>query len=156
MILRRWIGLLVVLSFASGCSVQRAVVARGAQEKMVGLSKEQVLVCMGPPATKAAEGATEVWSYNSGNDHVTAVGTGYSQTNSSATGSRYGNTVSATGNATTSTLATATASRRFCTVNVVINDGQVSRVNYSGPTGGLLTGGEQCAFAVENCTREPS
>jgi hypothetical protein len=28
-------------------ALQRAVVARGAQEKMVGLSKEQVLVCMG-------------------------------------------------------------------------------------------------------------
>jgi hypothetical protein len=156
MILQRWIILCVVLNVASGCSVQRAVVARGAQEKMVGLSKEQVLTCMGPPATKAAEGATEVWSYNSGNDHVTAVGTGYSQTNSTASGTRYGNTVSATGNATTTSLATATASRRFCTVNVVINEGQVSRVNYSGPTGGLLTGGEQCAFAVENCVREPS
>jgi hypothetical protein len=34
---------------------------------MVGLSKEQVLACMGPPATKAAEGAAEVWSYASGN-----------------------------------------------------------------------------------------
>ena len=28
---------------------------------MVGLSKEQVLSCMGAPASKAAEGATEVW-----------------------------------------------------------------------------------------------
>ena len=32
---------------------------------MVGLSKEQVLACMGPPATKAAEGATKVWGYAS-------------------------------------------------------------------------------------------
>jgi hypothetical protein len=31
-------------------------------------------------------------------------------------------------------------------------EGRVSRVNYVGPTGGLLTGGEQCAFAVQNCT----
>jgi hypothetical protein len=29
---------------------------------MVGLSKEQVLICMGAPANKAAEGATEVWA----------------------------------------------------------------------------------------------
>ena len=32
-------------------------------------------------------------------------------------------------------------------------DGRVSRVNYSGPTGGLLTPDEQCACAVQNCTR---
>jgi hypothetical protein len=36
-------------------------------------------------------------------------------------------------------------------VSVVMADGQVNCVNYSGPTGGLLTGGEQCAFAVQNC-----
>src|SRR6266404_1487267 len=142
MILQRWIILCVVFNVASGCSVQRAVVARGAQEKMVGLSKEQVLTCMGPPATKAAEGATEVWSYNSGNDHVTAIGTGYAQTNGSINGQRSGSSYSATGSSTTTSLSTATASRRFCNVNVVMNEGAVSRVNYSGPTGGVLTGGE--------------
>jgi hypothetical protein len=31
---------------------------------MIGLRKEQVLACMGVPASKAAEGVTEVWSYN--------------------------------------------------------------------------------------------
>jgi hypothetical protein len=141
-----------VALLATGCAVQRAVVAQNAQEKMIGLSKEQVLTCMGPPANKAVEGATEVWSYNSGNDRITAIGTGYSQTNGTISGERMGNTFSATGNATTTSLNTATASRRFCTVNVVMNDGRVSRLNYSGATGGLLTGGEQCAFAVENCT----
>ena len=137
----------------SGCAVQRAVVARSAQEKMVGLSREQVLACMGPPASKAAEGATEVWSYNSGNDHVTAVGTGYAQTDGSFSGQRLGNTYSGTGSATTTSLSTATASRRFCTVNVVMSEGRVSRLNYAGPTGGILTGGEQCAFVVENCAQ---
>jgi hypothetical protein len=136
-----------------GCAVQRAVVANSAQEKMVGLSKEQILACMGPPAQKMAEGLTEVWSYNSGNDHVTAVGTGYAQTNGSINGQRTGAIYSATGSSTTTSLSSATASRRFCNINVVMNQGAVSRVNYSGPTGGILTGGEQCAFAVENCTR---
>jgi outer membrane protein assembly factor BamE (lipoprotein component of BamABCDE complex) len=137
----------------AGCAVQRAVVAQGAQEKMVGLSKEQVLACMGPPG-KMAEGATEVWSYSSGNDRVTAIGSGYSQTNGSLSGQRTrGGGFSADGTATTVSLSSATASRRYCTVNVVMSDGLVSRINYTGPTGGLLTGGEQCAFAVENCTR---
>ena len=137
----------------SGCAVQRAVVARSAQEKMVGLSREQVLACMGPPVSKAADGGTEVWSYNSGNDRVTAVGTAHSQTDGSFSGQRLGNTYSGTGGATTTSLSTAIASRRFCTVNVVMSEGRVSRLNYAGPTGGILTGGEQCAFVVENCAQ---
>jgi hypothetical protein len=150
----RQITIVLGLCFAlGGCAVQRAVVAHSAQEKMVGLSKEQILACMGPPGQKMAEGATEVWSYNSGNDRVTAVGTGYSQTNGSINGQRTGSNYSATGSSTTTSLGTATASRRFCNVNVVMNEGVVSRVNYSGPTGGVLTSGEQCAFAVENCTK---
>ena len=43
--------------------------------------------------------------------------------------------------------------RRFCVVNIVLHDGAVSAVNYNGPTGGLLSQGEQCAYAVQNCVR---
>jgi hypothetical protein len=35
----------------------------------------------------------------------------------------------------------------------VMNKGQVAAVNYAGPTGGLLTAGEQCAYAVDACVR---
>jgi hypothetical protein len=93
------------------------------------MPKEQVLACMGPPINKAAEGATEVWAYNSGN--------GMTSTNIS--GDRHG--------------ATATSSSRFCNVNIVMSRGQVTAVNYTGPTGGLLTAGEQCAYAVERRTK---
>lgn len=137
----------------AGCAVQRAVVAQSAQEKMVGMSREQVLTCMGPPATKAAEGATEVWSYGSGNNRTTTIGAGYAQTQGSMSGERRGNQFSATGEATTTTLTTVNSSRRFCTVNVVMTDGRVARLNYAGPTGGILTGGEQCAFAIQNCVQ---
>lgn len=44
----------------AGCAVQRAVMAQSAQEKMVGLNKEPVLACMGPPGQKTAKGVTEV------------------------------------------------------------------------------------------------
>jgi hypothetical protein len=44
-----------------GCAFQRAEIAQDARAQMVGMPKEQVLACMGPPANKAAEGATEVW-----------------------------------------------------------------------------------------------
>ena len=76
----------IVIGLAlSACSIQRAQIANDAQAKMIGLSKEQVLACMGPPLNKGTGGASEVWSYNSGkggnctinvtikDDHVSAV-----------------------------------------------------------------------------------
>lgn len=128
--------ILLAIPLAS-CAIQRAQVAHDAQDKMVGLKKEQVLACMGPPAAKAAEGATEVWSYNSGDGTVVGGSTvSLSGNQNSVFGSGFGS-----------------SSRRFCTVNIVMASGAVSAVRYNGPTGGLLTGGEQCAFAVQNCTQ---
>ena len=133
----------------AGCAFQRAEIAQQAQHQMVGMSKEQVLQCMGPPGNKMAEGASEVWSYESGNNHTSVFGTGNSNTTASvvSTGSV------ATGQASTTSFGSAVATSRHCTVNVVMSSGYVSRVNYSGPTGGLITEGEQCAFAVQNCTK---
>jgi len=125
----RLICVVLIAAVLGSCALQRAQVAADAQTQMVGLTKEQLFACMGPPANKAAEGATEVWSYNSGNGFTSASISG--------------------GNS----WATGVSTRRFCTVNITINDGRVSRVNYLGPTGGLLTGGEQCAFAVQNCAQ---
>lgn len=110
-----------------GCAVQRALVANEAPNKMIGLSKEQVLACMGPPDKHAEVGETEVWSYNSGNGRTTAF------VNGNISG------------------ATAISTQRSCTVNVVMTQGHVASLNYNGPTGGLITSGEQCAFAVQNC-----
>lgn len=127
-----WCAALLAAAIA-GCAVQRSQLATEAQVKLVGLTKEQVLGCMGPPVRRHAEGTTEVWSYNSGDGHATTIG-------------------SASSLVTGSLDYEATTTRRFCTVNVVMSDGRVSRLDYSGPTGGLLTPGEQCAFAVKNCT----
>ena len=71
----------------------------------------------------------EVWGYNSGN------GT----TVTDASFGKFGGT--------------AVSSSRFCNVNIVMTGGQVSAVNYTGPTGGLLTAGEQCAYAVDACVK---
>lgn len=98
---------------------------------MVGLSKEQVLACMGPPANQATVGATEVWSYPSGNG----------RTDVAVIGSAGGGLFSSGG----------ISERRFCTVNITMTNGRVSQVGYVGPTGGLLSPNEQCAFAVANC-----
>jgi hypothetical protein len=138
----------VVLGTALGaCSVQRAQVAQDAQASMIGLPKEQVLACVGPPQNKATEGQTEVWSYASGNGFRSTLSTVDVQTTSQA--SVVGNQISGSANSTG--FGTATSRSRFCTVSVVMNGNVVSAVNYAGPTGGLLSRGEQCAYAVEAC-----
>jgi len=58
---------IVIAACVADCGAERAQIANYAQNKMVGLTKDQVLACMGTPASKATEGATEVWSYPSGN-----------------------------------------------------------------------------------------
>ncbi|HVZ68754.1 MAG TPA: hypothetical protein VG891_04775 [Rhizomicrobium sp.] len=105
---------------------------------MVGMPREQVLSCMGAPANAAKAGNTEVWSYNSGNGETDTFG--------SAFGTRGWGWASAFGSSTSTS--------KYCKVDIVMNNGRVSRVNYSGPTGGLLTEGEQCAYAVDNCAQE--
>lgn len=145
------LGIAVTLGVAlAGCAIQRAQVAQDARAQMVGLSREQVLGCMGPPGNKAVEGQTEVWSYASGNGYSSTVAT--TDVNTTGQASRIGNQVYGTANSTG--FGTAVSTRRFCTVNVVMTNGLVSAVNYQGPTGGLLTAGEQCAFAVDACTRK--
>jgi hypothetical protein len=123
----RCVGLLLAATCLAGCAFERAQVAQDARGQMVGFTKEQVLACMGPAANKAIEGATEVWSYSSGDGRVDAA---YSR-------------------------GFATSAQRFCTVNVTMAAGRVSQINYVGPTGGLLTAGEQCAYAIQNCIRPP-
>jgi hypothetical protein len=66
---------IVICLALTACAIQRSQTANEARSKMIGLSKEQVLACMGPPLNKGAEGGTEVWSYNSGNN-VTPSGDG--------------------------------------------------------------------------------
>lgn len=129
------------------------MVAQDAQNKMIGLSKEQVLACMGAPGNKAAEGATEVWTYNTGNGQTTSFAMSETTSSMDATGMRTGNMTSVSGMGSSSGTAFSTTSRRYCIVSVVMAGGKVSRVNYSGPTGGFITGGEQCAFAVRNCVQ---
>ncbi len=125
----------------SGCALQRSQQAQDAKQQMLGMSKEAVLVCMGPPAQKTTEGATELWTYPSGNGQV--------DSSAMVSGSQ--------GFA----FATGSASRRYCMVNIAFQGGKVSQINYTGATGsagtGLLTSqigtDEQCAFAIRACVR---
>ena len=128
----RILGIVALCATLCGCAFQRAEIAQDARAERVGKSKEQVLGCMGPPVSKAAEGGTEVWGYNSGDGTTVAT----------ANFDRFGGT--------------AVSSNRFCKINIVFSGGQVSVVNYTGPTGGLLTAGEQCAYAISPCVHQKS
>jgi len=156
--------LVPVCVLVAGCSVQRAQTASKAQVTMVGMPAETVLACMGPPQARATQESTEVWSYNSGGS---TVGSGFSHTQSSGVSSAAGTAAGvavpgafvASGAATgaysgqsTSTSFSRTTNR-YCIVNIVMRDGAVSAINYSGNTGGVLTQGSECAYAVQNCAR---
>jgi hypothetical protein len=126
--------LLLSLLFA-GCAIQRSLQAQDAKKQLVGMSDEEILACMGPPHVRSSLGNTVVWQYKSGN--------GYSANSGIASANLYGNSALVTGSAITT--------RRFCTVNIVMANRAVQSVNYIGPTGGILTEGEQCAFAIRAC-----
>ena len=115
----------------AGCKLQRLELARNAQTELIGVTKNYILGCAGVPHRKAKEGSTEFLTYVSGGD---SVGSGtYS---SSGSGSVFG---------------TLFSQRRYCEVTFVIYNDLVTRVNYTGRTGGLLTQGEQCGFVLQNC-----
>lgn len=142
----------------AACVTTRAQTASTAQATMVGMSKEAVLACMGTPERSMAEGLTEVWTYGSGGEtHSFATGSSgtYGSGSATTTAQATGNLITAqtTANARTNTSSSAfgITQRRYCDVHIVLKDGRVQAVNYSGRTGGLLTQGEQCAYAVENC-----
>jgi outer membrane protein assembly factor BamE (lipoprotein component of BamABCDE complex) len=115
----------VASTLLSGCKFTRAKMATKAQTSMVGMSKEDVLSCMGAPEGKASEGETTVWTYMSGDGSTNiSLWRGF-----------------------------ASSKTHSCKVDVIMRSGRVTSINYSGSTGGLFSEGEQCAYAVENCSR---
>lgn len=131
---------LCCLLLLGGCAMQRAADAETAQKKMVGLSKEDVFTCMGIPKKKGAEGETEIWAYDSGDKRSTRTKNKVSTSKDFA-------------DALTASLGFEDEVRtsRYCSVQIVMRAGVVTAVHYNGPTGGLLTEDEQCAYAVRNC-----
>src|SRR5690349_18904112 len=104
----------------AACSIERAHVASQAQTSMVGLTKEQVLACMGPPAQQQQVGQTEVWSYPSGGDSA-SFGSASAVTNG---GVAYGNGY-ASGSAYTSAFGSSATIHKYCIVNVVMTNDHV-------------------------------
>jgi hypothetical protein len=125
------VGVLVAGLVLGACGMQQARVAGDAPTLMVGLTQEQVLSCMGPPASKAKEGTTEVWSYPSGDgrrDTMSSSGQGWSSGANAP-------------------------DQAYCTVNIAMAAGRVSKMSYTGPSGEPISSSSQCAFALQSCVR---
>ena len=116
-------------------SISRAGLAADAKDRLVGRTKGEILACMGVPARAISADGVDVLSYNSGGGDM--------RTFSNATLAASPGLIQGFG--------TSRSVARSCEVDMVFEGGRVSRVNYKGRTGGLLTQGEQCAFVVQNC-----
>ena len=123
--------ILVSVTFIAlaGCAFGPTATAEKAQTQMIGMSKEQVRRCMGPPPFSYTEGSTEVWAYRSDGESAGAAQT-------SGTGAIAGS-----------------SNARDCIVNVMMQDGRVIDLDYRGPAGRSLAKENQCASMVENCVK---
>jgi len=129
--------LLFAAILLTACTSMRPEQAENAQNKMVGLSKERLLACMGPPANRVVENTGEVWSYDSHGYVASGSSQQFCKTK----------LVTVLGELCTDWVSPPTRpSATVCRVNVVMNDSHVTQVNYIGST-------EQCGFAVANCIR---
>ncbi len=95
---------------------------------MVGMSREDVLACMGPPLQKATEGTVEVWRYATGSGQQAL----FSATNGNAIGASF---------------------NRYCIINIAFRGAGVSSLSYSGPSGPPVGPYAECALAVKECVR---
>ena len=124
---------LVATLFLSNCSIMRANRAEQAQNELVGMSKVDLYSCAGVPNRKEMVEDREFLTYEGGGDQ-----TGY------AGGGGEGG-IGAGG---------VSLKKKYCHANVVLKDGRVEKVSYSGRTGGYFTKGEQCAFILDPCLSE--
>jgi hypothetical protein len=124
------IGVLLAGLLVSACGFERAQLAKDAPNLMMGVSKDQLLACMGQPTNKSTAGTAEVWSYNSTSGNVEPFETGGEQT------------FAPTARRPTPTV---------CTINITLVGGRVSKLSYAGPDGEPVAPSQHCAYALERC-----
>jgi hypothetical protein len=124
-------GLVVVLGL-SGC--QPLEVDQVAQQSMIGLSKRDILTCLGQPAQRVPTGqATEIWTYVGGQMRG------------------YGPQWAIGLNTNLIPLAPGGS----CDVVLVMTNARVSEVGYTAVDRSGLPLGRECVFPVERCVRAP-
>jgi hypothetical protein len=126
-------------SMVSACALQRAKIAERAKTDMIGLTKSDVLACMGQPDSRRGGEDFQEWVYS----HSDAPGVGDYVNDRGGIDSGTG-----IGNETRTTVR-----GRYCVATVSFRRDSVASVRFSGTTGGIVTRDEQCAFLVSACTR---
>jgi len=129
--LRPFTGLITL--FLASCGPIQSAQVQDQINGMIGLSKEHVLSCMGPPTSTANAGATEVWSYNSLGPINTSTAVG-------------GNQSLVVGSTTTS--------QEFCVVNLTMQNDRVVASN-TRSQGKLLSPNLPCYSALHACVPNP-
>lgn len=114
----------------AACSVGRANLAQEARTQMVGMSRDALVACAGPPDRMVSDDNQELFIYETGTPDYDAM-----------VGRDPGPVQQVTG----------TGSPRYCEATIMLRDGRVRSVSYRGDTGGLMTQGEACASIVEGC-----
>ncbi len=120
------------LAVLSGCAVQRSMEATRAKTELVGLTRAQLFNCAGVPARQASENGVEYLVYS-------AVGS----SKISGMGQTFGNAA----------LFSGRSNPRYCEATFTVMNGRVTRIMYSGKTGGLLSKDNACFPIIENCLR---
>ena len=123
---------LIVALALGGC--QPLEVDQVAQQSMIGLSKRDILACLGQPAQRVPSGqATEIWTYTGGQMR------GY--------GPQWAIGLN--------TNLVPLAPPGPCDVVLVMTNARVSEVGYTAVEGGGLPLGQECVFPVERCVKAP-
>lgn len=124
-----WLALLVALTLCA-CNNIGPDVDPIAQQTMIGLSKKDVLACLGAPISRHAQGeGTEIWTY--------PIGATATDTPPWALGLSFA----------------AITPPWPCDVRVVMTNVHVSQVSYAMPDGRALPSGQFCTFPVQPCAR---
>jgi hypothetical protein len=116
----------------TGC--QPLEVDQVAQQSMIGLSKRDILACLGQPAQRVPSGqATEIWTYTGG--QMRGYGPQW------AIGLNTNLVPFAPGGS--------------CDVVLVMTNSHVSEVGYTAVDGSKFPLGQECVFSVERCVKAP-
>jgi len=122
--------ILIPLHIEAASKFGRVNIDKRAQKEMIGMDIKDLYFCAGFPDNSETIDNLQFVTYHSGRDL-----TAYGCRSSNDTG------VSIT-------------KKRYCVINIVLENNRIIKIDYTVRTGGLLTKGEQCAYALEYCIPE--
>jgi hypothetical protein len=131
---RKFVGAGAVIAALTLGACQPLEVDQVAQQSMIGLSKRDILACMGQPAQRVSSGqATEIWTYTGGQMR------GY--------GPQWALLLN--------TNLVPFTPGESCDVVLVMTNAHVSEVGYTAVDGSKFPLGQECIFPVERCVKAP-